>query len=102
MDIPGVGSQYLMAFLDAKGDVFDGATTYKASKDPQASLRMQESILETCATIGDNPEITAELTGLSVPGVGRFQVTRYSRYSVFYRIVDDQVEIIRLGCGGRD
>jgi hypothetical protein len=29
MNIPGVGSQYLMAFLDAKGDVFDGAKTYK-------------------------------------------------------------------------
>lgn len=29
MRIPGVGSQYLMAFLDAKGDAFDGAKTYK-------------------------------------------------------------------------
>ena len=31
MNIPGVGSQYLMAFLDAKGDVFDGAKTYKVT-----------------------------------------------------------------------
>jgi hypothetical protein len=31
MRIPGVGSQYLMAFLDAKGDVFDGAKTYKVT-----------------------------------------------------------------------
>lgn len=29
MRIPGVGSQYLMAFLDAAGDPFDGAKTYK-------------------------------------------------------------------------
>lgn len=29
MNIPGVGSQYLMAFLDAAGDVFDGGKTYK-------------------------------------------------------------------------
>ena len=31
MQIPGVGSQYLIAFRDANGDVFDGATTYKVT-----------------------------------------------------------------------
>jgi hypothetical protein len=29
MRIPDVGSQYLMGFLDANGDPFDGAKTYK-------------------------------------------------------------------------
>ena len=29
MQIPGVGSQYLIAFRDANGEVFDGAKTYK-------------------------------------------------------------------------
>jgi hypothetical protein len=29
MRIPDVGSQYLMGFLDANGDAFDGAKTYK-------------------------------------------------------------------------
>jgi len=31
MRIPGVGSQYLMGFLDAEGNVFDGAKTYKVT-----------------------------------------------------------------------
>ena len=31
MQIPGVGSQYLIAFRDAKGDVLDGAKTYKVT-----------------------------------------------------------------------
>ena len=31
MRIPGVGSQYLMGFLDADGDPFDGAKTYKVT-----------------------------------------------------------------------
>ncbi len=31
MNIPGVGSQYLMGFLDANGDPMDGATTYKVT-----------------------------------------------------------------------
>jgi hypothetical protein len=31
MRIPGVGSQYLMAFLDPTGEPFDGAKTYKVT-----------------------------------------------------------------------
>ncbi|HRO10266.1 MAG TPA: DUF1254 domain-containing protein [Amaricoccus sp.] len=31
MRIPGVGSQYLMGFLDSKGEPFDGAKTYKVT-----------------------------------------------------------------------
>jgi len=31
MRIPGVGSQYLMGFLDSKGTPFDGAKTYKVT-----------------------------------------------------------------------
>jgi hypothetical protein len=31
MNIPGVGSQYLMAFLDPSGEPFDGAKTYKVT-----------------------------------------------------------------------
>ena len=31
MQIPGVGSQYLLAFSDAKGDPFDGSKTYKVT-----------------------------------------------------------------------
>jgi hypothetical protein len=31
MRIPGVGSQYLMAFLDSSGTPFDGAKTYKVT-----------------------------------------------------------------------
>jgi len=31
MRIPGIGSQYLMGFLDASGEPFDGAKTYKVT-----------------------------------------------------------------------
>ncbi len=31
MRIPGIGSQYLMSFLDADGTPFDGARTYKVT-----------------------------------------------------------------------
>ena len=35
MRIPGVGSQYLMGFLDADGNPFDGAKTYKVVLPPK-------------------------------------------------------------------
>jgi hypothetical protein len=34
MRIPGIGSQYLMGFLDADGNPFDGAKTYKVTLPP--------------------------------------------------------------------
>ena len=83
-------------------DDLQNLITHIAYEDPQAALRMHDSIIETCTTLGENPEIATELTGLSLSGVRRFPVKRYSRYSIFYQIVDGQVEIIRLGHGGRD
>lgn len=35
MRIPGVGSQYLMGFLDSDGNPFDGAKTYKVTLPPK-------------------------------------------------------------------
>jgi len=39
MRIPGVGSQYLMGFQDADGNVFDGAKTYKVTLPPNIPAR---------------------------------------------------------------
>lgn len=50
----------------------------------------------------DNPLIASELEGLSVSGVRRLPVVNYPRYSIFYHLIDDKIEIIRLGFGGRD
>jgi hypothetical protein len=44
---------------------------------------MHDCILETCATLGENPEIAVELEELSVSAVRRFPVAHYSRYSIF-------------------
>ncbi|MCG6875932.1 MAG: DUF1254 domain-containing protein [Betaproteobacteria bacterium] len=39
MRIPDVGSQYLMGFLDADGNPFDGARTYKVTLPPNVPAR---------------------------------------------------------------
>ena len=41
MRLPGIGSTYLWTMVDAKGDYFDGAKTYKVSgpwKDPKVEV----------------------------------------------------------------
>ena len=40
MRLPNIGSQYLGTFYHAKGEAFDGAKTYKLSKDRQIALDM--------------------------------------------------------------
>jgi hypothetical protein len=35
MRVPGIGSQYLMGFLDAEGNAFDGSRTYKVVLPPK-------------------------------------------------------------------
>jgi len=75
---------------------------YLSSKSPQAAQRMHDSILETCKVLGDNPYIAVELDELEVTCIRRFSIVHYTHYSLFYRITDDQVEIVRLGFGGRD
>ena len=75
---------------------------YIAKDNPVAAEKMHDCVIETCQILADNPLIAIELEGLSVTGVRRIPVVSYPRYSIFYRIADDQVEIVRLGFGGRD
>lgn len=75
---------------------------YIAADSPKSADRMHDSILETCQILADNPLIAHELEGHSVQGIRRLPVVNYPRYSVFYQVVNNQIEIVRLGFGGRD
>ncbi|HED12646.1 MAG TPA: type II toxin-antitoxin system RelE/ParE family toxin [Gammaproteobacteria bacterium] len=75
---------------------------YLTSKSPQAAQRMHDSILETCAVLGDNPYLAVKLDDLEVANIRRFPVIHYAHYSIFYRVTDAGVEIVRLGFGGRE
>lgn len=73
-----------------------------AAGSPRAALRMHDSILATCSILSDNPYIAVELEGLTLAGIRRVPIVNYPRYSVFYQVVDNRVEIVRIGFGGRD
>ncbi|MCP3703271.1 MAG: type II toxin-antitoxin system RelE/ParE family toxin [Alteromonas sp.] len=72
-----------------------------ALDDTSAAYRVRDAILETCDLLADNPKIATELTDL-FPGVYRMPVYRYDNYVVFFTVVPDGINIVRLGWGGRD
>ncbi len=65
MRIPGVGSQYLMAFLDADGKPFDGAKTYQVTLPPGIPARAFWSL-----TLYDNQSRSMLATPQRYPRAG--------------------------------
>lgn len=65
MRIPGVGSQYLMGFLDAAGNPFDGAQTYKVTLPPNIPARAFWSL-----TLYDNQSRSMLATPQRYPRAG--------------------------------
>ena len=67
-----------------------------------AAYRVRDAIMHTFKTLSENPLIGKEITDLSIKDVRRFPVSGFNNYSIFYRITDQTIEIIRLGYGDRD
>jgi hypothetical protein len=65
MNIPGVGSQYLMGFLDAAGDPFDGAKSYKVTLPKDIPARAFWSL-----TVYDNQTRSMLVTPQKYPRAG--------------------------------
>ncbi|MYH89636.1 MAG: type II toxin-antitoxin system RelE/ParE family toxin [Gammaproteobacteria bacterium] len=76
--------------------------TWIAGDSPKTSESMHDQNIGTCEVLADNPLIAAELEGLSVTGIRRIPVVKYPRYSIFYQVIGDRIEIVRPGFGGRD
>ena len=76
--------------------------TYISEDSPQAAERMHDAIIETCKVLADNPLVAIEADGLTVSGIRRLPVKFFPKYSIFYRVTETGIEIIRLGFGGRD
>jgi hypothetical protein len=65
MRIPGVGSQYLMGFLDAEGNAFDGSKTYKVTLPKDIPARAFWSL-----TLYDNQTRSMLVTPQRYPRAG--------------------------------
>ena len=89
----------------AKKDLID-LLEYIKSNNKAAVKRLQNAINETLALVLENPLIASELNNLdeSYSEIRCIQIKGFNNYNIYYRPIEasDNIEIIRLGFGGRD
>lgn len=72
---------------------------YIAARNPDAAARLLDAIEETCNRFGQHPKIGTSRDDL-FPGIRVFPVKK--NYAVFYRVLDDAIEIVRVVHAARD
>ena len=75
---------------------------YIAQDNPNAAHRVREAIIQTCELLTERPQFGHIVENISIPDIYRISVVGFHNYTIFYRIAEDEIEIIRLGWGGRD
>lgn len=71
---------------------------YISQDNPEAALKLVQEIRSKCEMLGNHPEAGDKRNRLR-PGLRGFPV---HNYIIFYRIIDDQVEVLRILHGARD
>jgi len=74
---------------------------YIARDNIDAAFRVRDAILETCDALLEHQESSVLVPG-KVKGLRRAIVKSFSSYLIFYRQIDDGIEIIRVGEGHRN
>ncbi len=70
-----------------------------ARDKPEAARRWIQKICDVCSTLATQPELGELRKGFGVPGCRSFSV---GNYVIFFKPVDDGVEIARIVHGSRD
>ena len=83
---------------EADDDIF-GIVAFIARDKPEAARNWMRKIRETCVTIATQPNMGEERPGFGVPGCRSFSV---GTYVIFFRVIEDGIEIARLIHGSRD
>jgi len=82
---------------EAVADLID-LWTYIAEDSPERADQFVDQIHEKCATLADTPMMGRERSEL-LPGMRSFPI---GRYLIFYRIVEETLQVVRLLSGYRD
>ena len=83
---------------NADADLLDIAE-YIAQDKPDAALRWLQAIREKCALLAGNPEMGQERLGYGVADCRSFSV---GNYVIFFRAIDQGIEVARIVHGSRD
>ncbi len=71
----------------------DAITDYIAQDNPRRAISFGDELINAAAAIGETPQGFAVL-----PEFADYEVRRkpYRSYSIFYRIVDDRIDVIHI------
>lgn len=83
---------------EADEDLF-GIVEYIARDKPEAARKWLRKIQETCETLATQPETGELRPGFGVPGARSFSV---GNYVIFFRAIEDGIEVSRVIHGNRD
>ncbi len=83
---------------DADADLLD-IVTYIARDKPDAALRWLQTIRNKCDLLAGRPEMGQERFGYGVSGCRGFSV---GNYVIFFRAIDQGIEVARIVHGSRD
>ena len=83
---------------DADDDLV-GIAELIARDKPEAARRWVQKIREACSTLATQPEMGELRKGFGVPGCRSFSV---GNYVIFFKAVDDGIEVARIVHGSRD
>ena len=80
-------------------DDLESIVDYIARDKPLAARRWLAKVRATCQILAENPRMGEVRDGFGVPGCRSFSI---GKYVVFFRPVDDGIEVSRVIHGGRD
>ena len=83
---------------EADDDIF-GIVESIACDKPEAARNWMRKIRETCDTIATQPNMGEERSGFDVLGCRSFS---FGSYVIFFRAIEDGIEVARVIHGSRD
>ena len=86
-------------FAPEADDDLVGIAEFMARDTPKAARNWVRKIRETCATIASHPKIGELRKGFGVPDCQSFSV---GNYVIFFRRIEDGIEVARIVHGNRD
>jgi toxin ParE1/3/4 len=88
-----------VVYSAAAHDDLSDIAAYIACDKPSAARRWVKTIREKCSILAKHPMLGEERPGFGVPGCRCFSV---GNYVVFFRPIEDGIEVARIVHGSRD
>lgn len=87
--------------LQAEED-FLQIVNYFAVENPVVATRFIDAVEMSCELIVEYPEIGRTVDYIHQQSTRRLQVKGFKKYVLFYRLFEQQVEVVRMCHGSRD